>query len=425
MLPRALFGWFALWAVCLASLDATRLTAQEPPPAARIARLVQQLGDRSYRNRREASELLAGMGLAARQALQAAVESNDPELRLRARQLLDRIRLLEIWSSTPLPLNAQYASTSEALRDLAERSQNQLRLGTSGSALREKPIQLAQQPLCFWEWIETIGRQTGNRLHPSPINQPGLVLVEGPWPNHPAAHAGPFRLELQSLEMPKGETPGPAVDLQLRVEPRCTLVAFWHQPQLRSVQVEGQDAAIFPVQSSPWRVHVGKSLIDRRLALPPGVLPPRGRATLKFTWGCMLVSEFRHLELPRVAAGVQAAQDDLQVLVESIEPAAGGSTVVVLHALRHQVEIDPPDAIGQELSLKVLRADGTPAEVTHQDHQLLPNGLKATLHIANLPPATPPRIQVRYPRVRSYKEVEFVLRDVDLESLSSGTQPQR
>ena len=74
-----------------ASCPARGAEPTSAPGTADAAALVQQLGDRSFPVRAEASRRLCALGAAARPALEPAARSSDPEIALRARALLEVI----------------------------------------------------------------------------------------------------------------------------------------------------------------------------------------------------------------------------------------------------------------------------------------------------------------------------------------------
>lgn len=89
---------FLAMVVCAAGLllfaNAVPARADEPPAAdqqARVAELVEQLGDGRYVNRERASAELARIGMPAQRQLRAALESSDAEVRFRARQILKTV----------------------------------------------------------------------------------------------------------------------------------------------------------------------------------------------------------------------------------------------------------------------------------------------------------------------------------------------
>jgi hypothetical protein len=76
---------------------AGRGDAADPERDARFERLVRELGDADYRTRRHATHALAEAGRAALPYLHKALESDDLEIRQRARMLIHRVR----WRLTP------------------------------------------------------------------------------------------------------------------------------------------------------------------------------------------------------------------------------------------------------------------------------------------------------------------------------------
>ncbi len=72
----------------------TRAPVEAPPDALspEVTALIEQLGDDSFGTREAASAKLAALGMSARPALERALKSGDPEVRLRARRLLGQIQ---------------------------------------------------------------------------------------------------------------------------------------------------------------------------------------------------------------------------------------------------------------------------------------------------------------------------------------------
>lgn len=89
----------ALYAGVLAASPAAAITPAPTPPAAVVTLdsllgpLVHNLGADRFEMRERATEALRYIGPAAREALEAAVKSEDPEVRVRARRLLEDLRL--------------------------------------------------------------------------------------------------------------------------------------------------------------------------------------------------------------------------------------------------------------------------------------------------------------------------------------------
>jgi len=92
--------------------------AAPPPSREDIARWVDQLGDKRFASREQASKHLWAAGQAAEPALSAALQSTDPEVRRRARDILDKFKY-GIYPDTPrnvLKLIADYRAGDQKVR---------------------------------------------------------------------------------------------------------------------------------------------------------------------------------------------------------------------------------------------------------------------------------------------------------------------
>src|SRR5262249_52827188 len=85
------FATLTILAGCLVALAA----AQEPKPATepdrKIEQLIEQLGSSKFRVRETAAKELLALGKRAIPALRKALQSTDPDVRLRAQLLLNQI----------------------------------------------------------------------------------------------------------------------------------------------------------------------------------------------------------------------------------------------------------------------------------------------------------------------------------------------
>jgi tetratricopeptide (TPR) repeat protein len=107
-------------------------SAAPPPSREDIARWVQQLGDKRFANREQASKRLWAAGQQAEAALRTARQSADPEVARRAREILDKFKY-GIYPDTPknvLKLIADYRTGEQAVQ---QRSVQELfKLGQPG-----------------------------------------------------------------------------------------------------------------------------------------------------------------------------------------------------------------------------------------------------------------------------------------------------
>lgn len=94
MSARLALGTGLLACILAAShMVAQDLPTRQPPTREQIAQAIDQLADERFRVREAASALLWKAGIAAREALEAAAKSDDPERAQRAESILARVRL--------------------------------------------------------------------------------------------------------------------------------------------------------------------------------------------------------------------------------------------------------------------------------------------------------------------------------------------
>jgi HEAT repeats len=116
-----------LMVACLMSLVVLPApAASEDGQDARIARLIEQLGDRKFRVREDATKQLTAIGKPAVPALRAVLESPDPDIRLRARLILNKIE-----SGIPYLIGALGDRDAKVRKDAA------VQLGRIGTPAKE------------------------------------------------------------------------------------------------------------------------------------------------------------------------------------------------------------------------------------------------------------------------------------------------
>ena len=117
-----------------------------------------------------------------------------PEVRLRAKELLSRLKIIELWAATEMTCPAEAAPASKRLAELAAATGNRVLLGDQYGSFHEQPVTLAAGNRPFWEVVDEVCRTSGNRARPHfDLREPGLVVVAGEPGKHPVALAGPIR----------------------------------------------------------------------------------------------------------------------------------------------------------------------------------------------------------------------------------------
>src|SRR5487761_1477839 len=184
-------------AVCLLAALRGRTVAEEPATQIRVARLIERLASGSYADRVRASDELALLAVVAPDQSAGAATSDDPEVRLRAKQLLRKLSEDELWLASLVDCRLRQVAASECLAAISRQSHNRLLIGDEYGAFKDRPIDLDHARVPFWQMVDQLCRQSGNRVRPHfDTRNPGLVVVAGASGKHPVAYAGPVRLQI-------------------------------------------------------------------------------------------------------------------------------------------------------------------------------------------------------------------------------------
>jgi hypothetical protein len=202
LLPVLLLG------VGLLTPALVRVPAAETAGAARVAKLVEQLGSGDFGEREKASKELDDIGAPALEALHRAASSEDAEVRRRAEELVRKIekrtasarilaptRVHLVYRDTPLP---------EAVADFKKKSGYDIALHDPRGKLADRKITLDTGETTFWHALDLFCREAGLR-QAGPQN---LVAAAGPGlpgafpPNQPQFGGGRGRGRPQAAPQP-------------------------------------------------------------------------------------------------------------------------------------------------------------------------------------------------------------------------------
>ena len=413
----------------LATCAVGSLRGQEPSGEIRIARLVKQLGANDYADRQQASEALDKLGPQARAELEQATRDADPEVRLEAKELLRGLKLQELWAARRAKFTTGEQPASKLLATLGEQTGNRILTGDQYGAFHEQVLPWKHQDLSFWEAMDEICLASGNRVRPNyDSRQPGLVVIAAKASKFPMAYSGPIRgqvinarrvfsedLDYETLASERQHTF--QLGLQMMWEDRFQAVAYRSQPELVSATTDtGQNLAATQTSASAWNVvSSGSRQVTTTLRLQP---PPTGAKeldTLKLRWGLIAVSDLATLELPAVAGPQPHFQDDVELIVDSIQRGTGGRCEVELSFMRELVIPDPQEVLFQENEVELFDEQGRPFRRQGQTNNLTETGAKLKLSfLGESGESVPKTLKFVYPRIRSQRDVEIVFRHVPL-----------
>ncbi len=190
-----------------ANLIVLALLGQPPEPSRDAAALVEKLGSAAAAER-EASKSLESLGGKASPALRAASKSKDPEVRKRARALINKIDGNVLIQESSIRLDFKDATLDEVVKSLSKQAGFEVGLAQQGPQLEARRVTLREsQPVPFWKAIDRLcevgqlARQYQGMTPRGPgVSQPRLVLSYQPEPStQPGYNHGPFHFDIVSL----------------------------------------------------------------------------------------------------------------------------------------------------------------------------------------------------------------------------------
>ena len=275
-------------------------------------------------------------------------QSDKPEVRLRAKELLRRLGAEELWQAGKFEYTAASAPASEAVEALVKQTGNHVLLGDQYGNFDDKPIEAMYGNGEFWPAIDDICRRTGNRLRPHfDPREPGMVLSVGKPGQYPTAYAGPIRaqilsarrafteeLDYEAARSDKSHTF--QVNLQMIWEDRFRLTAYRSQAELVSAITNvGTNVASTQPSTTGWNIAGGGA---RQLTMTLRLHPPATAATkfdtLTLKWGLIAVGDMATLEVDDFTAATPHYQDDVELRVESMDFGPGQRCELSLLLLR-------------------------------------------------------------------------------------------
>lgn len=423
-LLSATLAWFAV-----VEPGAVELAAAEPDEELRVASLVRRLGSNAFTEREAAEEQLAALGVGAREELIEATEHVDPEVRLRAKNLLRRLQVEELWTASKVRCEARQTSAAAALATITEQTGNRVLAGDQYGAFHETWVDLAETDGSFWEAIDALCTSSGNRIRPHyDTRRPGLVLAAGNPGRYPIARSGPVRMqmirarrafseEFDYERLDGEETHAFQFEMQAMWEDRFRLVAYRSHPELiEAVTDTGQRIIAAQAAASGWNIAgSGTRQVSMSLRLQPPPVACKELETLKLKWGLVAVGDRAAIEIRDFASTEPHFQDDVELVVQKFETGPGPRCELTLLVVRELVIPEPQDLIFEEIEVELFDAEGKSFHRQGQSNSLTDQGAILKLTFAGDSEMSSPQVlRVSYPRIRAQKDLEILFRHVPL-----------
>ncbi|MGD9645719.1 MAG: hypothetical protein AB7U73_08405 [Pirellulales bacterium] len=405
--------------------------ADSAGPTERVARLIRDLGHESFATRQTADQELMQLAKEGRAQLEVATNSPDPEIRLRAADLLRRLKIDELWRGTRVQLPGDELSAASLVAQLASASGNKLVIGEGYEAFRDQSIRLCPDEQYFWQALDELCRKSGNQVRPHyDTREAALIISAGSISQSPVAYAGPLRMEVTSarrefredLHYKKLERRGThtfQLNLQAMWESNFRLVAYKAQPELvEAVTNTGQRLALC-VSPTGWHVCGPETRqVPLELKLHPPLVAADRLERLHLRWGLMAVGDFGRLEVTDFAERQPHLQDDIEVIVEEQRLVESNQCQITLLVARPYAVPEPHEVLFQENRFELLGSDDRPWTMANQVQEMQAGAVRAKLTFrrpsssaSNVQPA---KLNVHYPRIRSQRALDLVLVDIPL-----------
>ena len=429
----------------IALVAGTAVLGQSPPPGtadtplrstsrqetdARIARLIRTLGSNSYGVRKQANDELEHLGAPAREHLEAALDHNDPEIRLRARDLLQKLKVADLWEPSRVNHRAEGQLASEVLVAMAEQTGNRILVGDQYGKFHDEAIDLDYVEAPFWAVMDALCHRSGNHVRPHyDTRNPGLVVVAGEPGDFPVAYAGPVRAEVTSArrvfieeldyeDLNSETTHTFQLNFRLMWEDQFRLVAYRSGLQLLDAVTDtGVHLSAAQSAGNGWNV---TSRGTRQLSVNLRLHPPPTSATklqeLRLTWGLIAVGDMDSIDVEDLESTPKTvSQDDVQLTVEKVEPGKSKQYEVTVTVVRDRVVPQPREVLYEENSFELYDGQGQKFRKQGQSNTLNDRGVKMKLTFkAPSSDSKPARLRLVYPRLRAQQDLEIVFRDVPL-----------
>jgi hypothetical protein len=410
----------------------TTIKGEEVPnESIRVANLVKDLGDADFATRRGAYQRLAKLGAIPRTELEQSLTHADPEVRLRAGQLLEAIRADELWAPRLITLQATDLPAAEIFKQLAAQAGNHIHVGDPYGQFADARLSVNFVGQQYWQAIDEVCRSTGNRVRPHyDAQSPGMVVSAGSPGDYPRAYSGPVRglitsakrhfIEELNYEAGKSElTHSFHLNLQFNWEDRFAIVGYATQPEL----VEGvTDNAVILSAAQPagggWNATSrGLRQVTASLKLNPIPVSAKTLETFTIRWGLIAVGEPKTIELKQFEVDKPHAQDDVVLSIDAIEEPTVGKYILTLNVMRDLALPDPQEILFREYEVELFDQNGTAFRIQNLSPALTDRGVQLRVtFMGDSAESKPGLLKLHYPGLRTKRDVHLTFRNVPLPS---------
>jgi hypothetical protein len=369
------------------------------------------------------------VGAASRRALEAAVQSDDAEIRLQAAELLKKFAIDDLWAAGHVSCRSRGELASKAIAALAEQTGNHLLIGVPYGTFKDATLDLDYPSADFWPVLDDICRRSGNHVRADiDARHRGLLVVGGMPGRFPTAYAGPLRGQItdeqrmfseriQFADDNRERSHNFELNLNLTWEDRLRLVAYRAQPEVAEASTDtGTKLGSLSPAGGRWMM---LSPTERQIGATLRLSPPSTSAKLlnrlAVTWTLMAVGEPATLTINDLESRQPIRQGDVELTIQRVDRHDADRIEIALLIQRDGPLPDPPDVLFQEYTIELFDTEGHACHLQNQANSLAEGGVLSRLALygdfAQSPPKT---LRLTYPQIRDAREMTLVFRQVPL-----------
>lgn len=386
-----------------------------------IEELILQLNSENYQEREQAEYQLSKLGQAAKPQLEIAIQSEDTETRIRATKLIKILKIQDLWKSTLITCDHENILVSDAIQLLNELSGNTI---SCQENYNNKSVNLKYTQTPYWKIIDELCEQTDNQIKQNhDFRNPGVVLTQRESRLGPVVYHGPVRARIKSAkrifieefdyEQDKSEiTHTFQITLQLVWEDKFRIVAHKSHPDIvEAVTNDGTKLSGTGLSDSWTLVQRGPYQATMTVNIQPPSVTATHFKSLKFRWGALAVGDMAEFEIPVDITDTPHAHEDLEIRIDEISEKLPDRQEITILLNRDIILPHPTESVFFENDFKFLDENNIPVNIVSQSNTLNDEGVKIRLVLAT---RAAKKLVLRYPRIRSRKDVEIEFTDVPL-----------
>ncbi len=352
---------------------------------AQIQGLIAELNNDDYRLRDKAHTELLKACLALPRGeweapLSVGMAATSPEVSLRCKDIRQQVLIEELWEGSEVSFDGKPQTASVLAERILAQTGNVVMAGDQHTAFNNVEVVLPQGTMGYWQAIDALARASNNRVCPHYGHKaPSIMLSNGAPGAYPTAYSGPIRTQILSARRAFSEeidheqgksdkTHTFQMNFQMMWEGSFRIVAHRSQAELvRARPSEGHDLLSTQPISPGWNVTGdGARQLNMQMRFHPPKTAAQELTELTLRWEVIAVGDMRTLRVDDLSPGNVVYQDDVELVVRSLDEEAPGRHCLVLNVHRDRGLRDLQEAFFSECGFALYDAQGRPFRLQSQ-----------------------------------------------------------